>query len=101
MDDDSAVRMVLTQLMRNSGYDVDCAASGIEAIEAYSAAMKKGNPFAVVVMDLTVPGGMGGKEAVSKLLELDPRRKGRGGERVFKRSDHGKLQKIRILRRDR
>jgi PAS domain S-box-containing protein len=72
MDDDSAVRTVLTQLMRNSGYDVDCAASGVEAIEAYSGAMKKGNPFAVVVMDLTVPGGMGGREAVSKLLELDP-----------------------------
>jgi PAS domain S-box-containing protein len=72
MDDDSAVRTVLTQLMRNSGYDVDCAASGVEAIGAYSAAMKKGNPFAVVVMDLTIPGGMGGKEAVSKLLELDP-----------------------------
>jgi two-component system, cell cycle sensor histidine kinase and response regulator CckA len=72
MDDDSAVRSVLSQLLKNYGYDVVCAASGNETISAYDAAMKQGRPFTVVVMDLTIPGGMGGKEAVGKLLKIDP-----------------------------
>jgi PAS domain S-box-containing protein len=72
MDDDSAVRSVLLQLLKNYGYDVICTASGNETISAYDAAMKQGRPFTVVVMDLTIPGGMGGKEAVAKLLEIDP-----------------------------
>lgn len=73
MDDDGAVRTVLSQLLKNSGYDVVCTALGTETLEKYAAAMKGGNPFSVVVMDLTIPGGMGGKEAVVKLLEIDPR----------------------------
>ena len=72
MDDDSAVRSVLMQLLINAGYDVVCTASGSEAITAYAAAMKEGVPFTVVVMDLTISSGMDGKEAVAKLLELDP-----------------------------
>jgi PAS domain S-box-containing protein len=72
MDDDTAVRTVLTQLLKNSGYEVECTASGIEAIEAYVRAKNLGTPFSVVVMDLTIPGGMGGKEAVAKILEIDP-----------------------------
>jgi len=73
MDDDSAVRSVLTQLLKNSGYEVECTASGGEALDAYLSAMKRNAPFTVVVMDLTVPGGMPGKEAVAKLLEIDPK----------------------------
>ena len=45
---------------------------GAEAIQAYGAACGSGKPFDVVIMDLTIPGGMGGKEAVGKLLERDP-----------------------------
>jgi two-component system cell cycle sensor histidine kinase/response regulator CckA len=71
MDDDSAVRSVLSQLLKNYGYAVVCTASGNETITAYGEAMKQGQPFTVVVMDLTIPGGMGGKEAVAKLLEID------------------------------
>jgi two-component system, cell cycle sensor histidine kinase and response regulator CckA len=73
MDDDGAVRSVLMQLLKNAGYGVACTASGGEAIAAYAAAMKDGDPFTVVVMDLTIPGGMDGKEAVAKVLELDPK----------------------------
>jgi PAS domain S-box-containing protein len=72
MDDDSAVRSVLTQLLKNAGYIVTCTATGNEAVAAYAAAMKEGAPFMVVVMDLTIPGGMDGKEAVAKVLEIDP-----------------------------
>jgi PAS domain S-box-containing protein len=73
MDDDSAVRSVVSQLLKNSGCSVVCASSGEESIKAYGDAMQSGNPFDVVVMDLTVPGGMGGKETIGKLHEMDPK----------------------------
>ena len=72
MDDDSAVRTVVSQLLKNSGYTVVCTSSGEETLESYSSAMARQTPFDVVVMDLTIPGGMGGKEAMSKLLSIDP-----------------------------
>jgi len=46
--------------------------NGEEAVEAYARAKEKGRPFDVVIMDLTVPGGMGGKETLHKLQEIDP-----------------------------
>jgi two-component system cell cycle sensor histidine kinase/response regulator CckA len=72
MDDDVAVRSVVLQLLKNTGYHAVCATTGQEAIDMYSESMKQGQKFDVVVMDLTIPGGMGGKEAVTKLLEVDP-----------------------------
>ena len=47
-------------------------ATGEEALSRYSQAKQTGIPFAAVIMDLTVPGAMGGKEAVQRLLEIDP-----------------------------
>jgi two-component system cell cycle sensor histidine kinase/response regulator CckA len=72
MDDDSAVRSVISQLLKNSGYSVVCTSSGVESIKAYGEAMKSGKRFDVVVMDLTVPGGMGGKETIGKIRDMDP-----------------------------
>jgi len=72
MDDDSAVRIVVSQLLKSSGCSVVCTSSGEESIKAYGDAMQSGKPFDVVVMDLTVPGGMGGKETVGKIREMDP-----------------------------
>jgi len=54
------------------GYEVDFAKDGKEAIELYKKAKESSKPFDVVIMDLTIPGGMGGKETVKKLLEIDP-----------------------------
>ncbi len=71
MDDDVAIRSVLKQLLKSSGYDVYCTASGKDTIDAYAQAKENGDCFKVVVMDLTIPGGMGGKEAVAKILEID------------------------------
>ena len=51
------------------------AGDGQEAIEKYSQAMKNGEPYTMVIMDLTVPGGMGGGEAIKKLLDIDPQAK--------------------------
>jgi len=54
------------------GYKVTCAAEGQEAIELYNKGKKSGNPFDAVIMDLTIPGGMGGKETIQKLIQIDP-----------------------------
>jgi signal transduction histidine kinase/ActR/RegA family two-component response regulator len=72
MDDEEAVRRALQRMLAHLGYEVECASDGAEAAELYARAMRAGKRFHAVVMDLTIPGGMGGKEAVRRLLELDP-----------------------------
>ena len=72
MDDEEAVRQVAGLMLSSIGYEVEFARDGVEAIEFYKKAMESGKPFDVAIIDLTVPGGMGGKEAVKKLLEIDP-----------------------------
>jgi|WetSurMetagenome_2_1015567.scaffolds.fasta_scaffold00008_34 PAS domain S-box-containing protein len=73
MDDDPSVRTVVSQLLKSAGYEVHCASTGEETIVAYEHAFASTSPFNVVVMDLTIPGGMGGKETVEKILAIDPR----------------------------
>ncbi len=73
MDDDEIIRAMATKLLRRFGLDVVCAADGAEMVEKYRAASGEGRPFAIVVMDLTVPGGMGGLPALGKLKEFDPK----------------------------
>ena len=75
MDDEPLVRDVSTAILTELGYEVSEAIDGKEAIEIYSMAEKDGKPFSAVIMDLTIPGGMGGKEAVRKLLEIAPNAK--------------------------
>ena len=58
------------------GYDVEACKDGEEVLSMYREAMDEGNPFAVVILDLTVPGGMGARETIGKLHELDPGAKG-------------------------
>ena len=72
MDDEEFIREVATQMLSKIGYEVSAAADGDQAIEMYRQAQKIGEPFDIVIMDLTVPGGMGGKEAIRKLKKLDP-----------------------------
>ncbi len=72
MDDEEVVRDVAGEMLTSLGYEVAFAHDGDEAIELYAKAMASGRPFDGVIMDLTVPGGMGGKDAVQKLRELDP-----------------------------
>ena len=72
MDDDESVRNIAGEILKTIGYHVMFAGDGAEAISLYKKAMKSGQPFDAVIMDLTIPGGMGGKEAVRKLLELHP-----------------------------
>ncbi|MHB8836521.1 MAG: PAS domain-containing hybrid sensor histidine kinase/response regulator [Candidatus Methylomirabilia bacterium] len=72
MDDEPMVREIAGRIIRSLGYEVAGARDGREAIAAWQQAREGGKPFDVVIMDLTIPGGMGGREAVRELLALDP-----------------------------
>ncbi len=72
MDDEAAVREVATAMLKSLGYEVEVARDGAEAIQLYAKAKESGRAFNAVIMDLTVPGGMGGEQAIKKLLEVDP-----------------------------
>ncbi len=72
MDDEEAVREVARGMLETLGYSVTLAKDGTEAIEIYQVAMASGEPFDSVLMDLTIPGGMGGQEAIKRLQEIDP-----------------------------
>jgi CheY-like chemotaxis protein len=72
MDDEEMVRVVAGKMLTHLGYEVALAGDGAQALELYRLSMEEGQPFAAVIMDLTVPAGMGGKETMRKLLDLDP-----------------------------
>lgn len=72
MDDEAFIRDLLGRLLGFFKYEVDFAETGEQALEIYEKAMKAGNPFDVVVMDLVIPGAMGGRETIQHLLKLDP-----------------------------
>lgn len=72
MDDEEILRDFVGELLELLGYDVNFACDGVETITAYSRAREEGQPFDCVLMDLTIPGGLGGKETIQKLKELDP-----------------------------
>ena len=55
------------------GYEYELAKNGSEAVELYKRALDGGRPFDAAIMDLTIPGGLGGKEALKKLIEIDPK----------------------------
>jgi PAS domain S-box-containing protein len=72
MDDEAVIRELLELMLSQLGYSVESASDGTEAIALYSKARDAGHPFDAVSMDLTIPGGMGGKNAIHKLREIDP-----------------------------
>ncbi|HEY3489779.1 MAG TPA: PAS domain S-box protein [Candidatus Deferrimicrobiaceae bacterium] len=72
MDDEESVRKVAVEVLSTIGYETLGVADGAAAIEAYDRARQEGAAFDAVIMDLTIPGGIGGKEAVRKVLDLDP-----------------------------
>jgi CheY-like chemotaxis protein len=72
MDDEPLVRKVLGKMLLAMGYEVESVEDGAQALELYTRAQDTGDPFITVILDLTVPGGMGGKEAMARLLKIDP-----------------------------
>ncbi len=71
MDDEEIIQEVLSNMLEFLGYDVEIANDGVQAIEKYKQAAQSGKSFDAVIMDLTIPKGIGGKEAIQDLLELD------------------------------
>lgn len=72
MDDQKAVRDITAELVQHLGYQVVCAKNGEEAISIYDQAKNNGQPFDAVIMDLTIAGGMGGKDCIHTLRQIDP-----------------------------
>ncbi|MBU0485540.1 MAG: response regulator [Proteobacteria bacterium] len=72
MDDEELVRETAADLLCSLGYKVEMASDGLEAIDHYRKAKSAGQKYDLVILDLTVPGGMGGMKALNKLLEFDP-----------------------------
>ncbi|MBI5103316.1 MAG: PAS domain S-box protein [Nitrospirae bacterium] len=72
MDDEEIVRMVSGELIQSLGHKVELAEHGTAAIEKYRQAQSDGDPFDIVILDLTIRGGMGGDEAVRELRAIDP-----------------------------
>jgi CheY-like chemotaxis protein len=71
MDDEEALRVLLVQILKRLGYEVECARDGTEVIDLYQKAKDSGRQFDVVLVDLTIPGGIGGKEVAARLREVD------------------------------
>jgi PAS domain S-box-containing protein len=72
MDDQDRIRDVAGRILRYLGYEPAFARDGVEAVALYAEALRSGKPFAAVILDLTVPGGMGGTDAIERLRAIDP-----------------------------
>jgi PAS domain S-box-containing protein len=73
MDDEEMIRDLATAMLEELGYRVTTCTNGEEAVAVYKAAFEAGACFSAVIMDLTIPGGMGGREAARGILNIDPR----------------------------
>lgn len=73
MDDEKRTRDVAGRILHAIGFHVDFARDGEEAIELYKRAIESDEPFDAVIMDLNIPDGLGGQEAIEKLIEMDPK----------------------------
>jgi nitrogen-specific signal transduction histidine kinase/CheY-like chemotaxis protein len=72
MDDEAMIRKLAGNVLGKMGFETAFACNGEEALAAYEAAMTAGEPFDLVILDLTVKGGMGGKETIRQLRHMDP-----------------------------
>ncbi len=72
MDDEEMVLDLLYSLLTEMGYEAVITSDGEKAIHIYKEAKEKGNSFDLVILDLTVPGGLGGKEVIKALKKIDP-----------------------------
>ena len=72
VDDDKAIRALADFTLTSLGYQVMQAETALQGVNLYREKFEAGERFDVVILDLTLPGGMGGKEALPKLIEIDP-----------------------------
>jgi len=72
MDDEASVRGVTVRMLQSLGYAVEVVDNGNAAVEQYTQALKTGRPFDAILLDLMVPCGLGGREALEMISEIDP-----------------------------
>jgi two-component system cell cycle sensor histidine kinase/response regulator CckA len=72
LDDEEPIRTLATGMLNLLGYEVTTASTGSATIEQYIAARREGRPFDIVMLDLTIPGDVGGKDILHKLRQIDP-----------------------------
>lgn len=72
MDDEESIRMMVGEMLSHCGYEVRMAKDGEEALALYQQAMDSHTPFLLVILDLTVPGKLGGMGTLARLRQLDP-----------------------------
>jgi DNA-binding NtrC family response regulator len=72
MDDEEMLREMASLMLAHLGHEVALASDGDTALLLYRQALAEGKPFDAVILDLTIPGGVGGKEVVKSLRQLDP-----------------------------
>ncbi len=73
MDDETAILKVIKDMLAEMGYEAVTARDGTEALQTYGDHSRSGRPFDAVILDLTIPGGKGGKATVGEILAIDPR----------------------------
>lgn len=76
MDDEDLVRNVAGKMLEFLGYEVALAREGGEAVDIFRNRLAAGTPFHAVILDLVIPGGMGGAQALEELKRIDPAVKG-------------------------
>ena len=72
MDDEEMILKIARELLQLMGYEVTTAQNGEETIGFYRQAIELRKAFDAVILDLAIPGGLGGKEVVRELLAIDP-----------------------------
>lgn len=72
MDDEELIRDIAGEMLRSLGHEVEFAINGEEAIAKYRESLLTGAKYDIVILDLTIRGGMGGEEVIKALLEIDP-----------------------------
>lgn len=71
VDDEQAMQLLAAAIIKKSGFEADSASSGEEAVELYRGSVQEGRPYAAVVMDLALPGGISGLEATLAIKQID------------------------------
>ncbi|MBU0992672.1 MAG: PAS domain S-box protein [Proteobacteria bacterium] len=72
MDDQESILKMIEKMINRMGYEAETVTDGREAIDLYQKAYDVQKPFDLVILDLTIPGGMGGMETMTELIKIDP-----------------------------
>ncbi len=72
MDDEEVIRALSSEMLKLMGYQTDTVLDGSQAIEKYKTSIESGDPYDLIIMDLTIPGGMGGEETIKHILKINP-----------------------------